>query len=90
MGLIGQIVTLPLAPARGTHWVVRQLVQAAEREYYDPAPVRAALAELERELLDGRISEADFDRREDELLDELDWREEQQRRLDAAAPPQGT
>lgn len=90
MGLIGQIVTLPLAPVRGTHWVVRQLLENAEREYYDPAPVRAALAELERDLLAGRITEEDFDHREDELLDELDWREEQQRRLGSGAPPHET
>ena len=90
MGLIGQIVTLPLAPVRGTHWVIQQLLETAERETYDPAPVRAALAELERELLDGRLSEAGFDRQEDELLDELAWREEQQRRLDSGSPPHQT
>jgi cytochrome c-type biogenesis protein CcmH/NrfG len=90
MGLIGQIVTLPLAPVRGTHWVIRQLLETAEREYYDPAPVRAALVELERELLDGRIGEEEFDRHEDELLEELAWREEQQRRLDTGHRPQET
>lgn len=71
MGLISGILTLPLAPARGTVWVLDQLLLTAEREYYDPAPVREALAELERALLDGRIDEEEFDRREDELLDRL-------------------
>ncbi|MFD7614716.1 gas vesicle protein GvpG [Streptomyces sp. NPDC059828] len=72
MGLITGILTLPLAPVRGTAWVLDQLVLAAEREYYDPAPVRSALAALEQDLITGRITDEEFDRREDELLDRLD------------------
>ncbi|MEV8398401.1 gas vesicle protein GvpG [Streptomyces niveus] len=83
MGLITQILTLPLAPVRGSVWVLDQVVLAAEREYYDPHPVRAELAGLEKELLSGAISEEEFDRREDELLDRLDEIEEHQRRLRA-------
>jgi hypothetical protein len=52
-----------------------QLVLTAERQYYDPEPVRRQLAELEQELLDGRVTEEEFDRIEDELLDELEWRQ---------------
>lgn len=81
MGLVSQILTLPLAPVRGTGWVVEQVVRTAEEEYYDPAPVRAELRALEQALLEGRIDEAEFDRREDELLDALEWLEEQQRQL---------
>jgi len=72
MGLLSQIVTLPLAPVRGIVWVAERVQEAAENEYYDPAPVHRALAELERQLLDGEIDEETFDRREDELLDRLD------------------
>lgn len=72
MGLLTGILTLPLAPLRGTIWVAEQIQNAAEAEYYDPAPVRKALVELERALLDGRIDEDEYDRREDELLDRLD------------------
>lgn len=81
MGLITQILTLPLAPVRGTVWVLDQLVLTAENEYYDPEPVRAELARLEQELLDGRIDEAEFDRREDELLDRLEWLESRRQHL---------
>lgn len=81
MGLVSQILTLPLAPVRGTGWVVEQVLRTAEEEYYDPAPVRAELRALEQSLLDGRIDEAEFDRREDELLDALEWLEERQRQL---------
>ncbi|WP_314173154.1 gas vesicle protein GvpG [Streptomyces winkii] len=79
MGLITQLLTLPLAPVRGAVWVMDQLVLTAEQQYYDPEPVRLRLAELERELLGGRISEEEFDRIEDDLLDELEWRQAWQR-----------
>ncbi|GAA3829829.1 gas vesicle protein GvpG [Streptomyces phyllanthi] len=72
MGLLTGLLTLPLAPLRTTIWVAEQLQYAAEEEYYDPAPVRQALVELERALLDGRIDEDEYDRREDELLDRLE------------------
>ncbi|MBE1534555.1 gas vesicle protein GvpG [Actinomadura algeriensis] len=81
MGLITQVLTLPLAPVRGVGWVLDQVVQTAEQEYYDPAPVRAELRELERALLEGRIDEEEFDRREDELLDRLMWLEERWREI---------
>ncbi|MGW6914177.1 gas vesicle protein GvpG [Kitasatospora sp. NPDC054939] len=72
MGLFTQILTLPLAPVRGTVWVLERVVEAAEDEYYDPAPVERELAALEKALLAGDIDEEAFDRREDELLDRLD------------------
>ncbi|MEK0098123.1 gas vesicle protein GvpG [Streptomyces sp. A475] len=72
MGLFTQLVTLPLAPVRGVIWTVDRVLEAAEKEYYDPAPVQAELAELERQLLSGQIDEETFDRREDELLDRLE------------------
>ncbi|MEW2402942.1 gas vesicle protein GvpG [Streptomyces sp. NPDC046862] len=72
MGLLTGILTLPLAPVRATLWAAEQLQYAAEEQYYDPAPVRRALTELERDLLEGRIGEDEYDRREDELLNQLD------------------
>ncbi|MFD0142744.1 MULTISPECIES: gas vesicle protein GvpG [unclassified Streptomyces] len=72
MGLLTGVLTLPLAPLRGTAWVVDQVLLAAEREYYDPEPVRAALAALVDDLANGRVDAEEFDRREDALLDRLD------------------
>ncbi|MER6997127.1 gas vesicle protein GvpG [Streptomyces sp. NPDC000410] len=84
MGLFTQLATLPLAPVRGVAWVVERVLEAAEDEYYDPAPIQRELAELEAELVAGRIDEATFDRREDELLDRLEeireFRQEGRRR----------
>lgn len=83
MGLITQILTLPLAPVRGTAWVIDRVLLTAELETYDPEPVRRELAALEQALLDGRINDEEFDRQEDALLDTLEWFESRQRQLRA-------
>ncbi|WP_326599827.1 gas vesicle protein GvpG [Streptomyces sp. NBC_01803] len=72
MGLLREILLLPLAPARGAGWVLEQVVAEAERQYYDPSVVQRELAGLEEELISGLIDEGEFDRREDELLERLD------------------
>jgi hypothetical protein len=71
MGLVSEILSLPLAPVRVAFWTVSQVVDAAEREYYSPAANRGALAELSRQYDGGLISAEEFDVREDELLDRL-------------------
>ncbi|MFI1618869.1 gas vesicle protein GvpG [Streptomyces lydicus] len=71
-GLLTHLATLPLAPVRGVAWVMERVVEAAEDEAYDPAPVEQELARLEEQLLAGEIDEETFDRREDELLDRLE------------------
>jgi cytochrome c-type biogenesis protein CcmH/NrfG len=86
MGLLTGLLTLPLAPLRGTAWVVDQVIAQAEREAYDPEPVLRRLAALERDLVEGRIDEEEFDAREDELLDRLDRLEA--RRSGAVPPPE--
>ncbi|MFF5636107.1 gas vesicle protein GvpG [Streptomyces sp. NPDC012825] len=72
MGLLTQLLMLPVAPVRGAVWVAQRVVEQAEDEYYDPAPVWRELRELESRLVRGEIDQEAFDRREDELLDRLD------------------
>ncbi|KAB1990645.1 gas vesicle protein GvpG [Streptomyces triticiradicis] len=72
MGLLTQLVTLPLAPVRGVAWVMDRVLEAAEDEYYDPEPIRLQLAQLERQLVAGEIDEETFDQIEDQLLDRLE------------------
>ncbi|GGS40222.1 gas vesicle protein GvpG [Streptomyces violaceus] len=72
MGLISEVLLLPLAPARGSAWAIRQVVQEAERIYYDPSTIRAELARLEEQMEAGEITEEEFDRLEDDLLDRLE------------------
>ncbi|MGW3497654.1 gas vesicle protein GvpG [Streptomyces sp. NPDC001020] len=72
MGLLTEVLLLPFAPARGSLWAIRQVIAEAERQYYDPVTVRAELALLERRLEEGEITEEEFDREEDALLDRLE------------------
>ncbi|MFJ4974014.1 gas vesicle protein GvpG [Streptomyces coeruleorubidus] len=72
MGLISEVLLLPFAPVRGSAWAIRQVVQEAERIYYDPATIRAELARLEEQLESGEITEEEFDSLEDDLLDRLE------------------
>ncbi|GAA0589562.1 gas vesicle protein GvpG [Streptomyces crystallinus] len=74
MGLLKELLLLPAAPVRGTFWVLEQVVAQAEQQYYDPSAIRNELALLEEKLMAGEIDEAEFDRREDELLDRLENR----------------
>ncbi|MFD5385486.1 gas vesicle protein GvpG [Streptomyces sp. NPDC127074] len=52
--------------------MLRQVVAAAEREYYDPANIQRALAELEAQLDQGVIDGQEFEQQEDVLLDRLE------------------
>ncbi|MFF0430927.1 gas vesicle protein GvpG [Streptomyces sp. NPDC004327] len=72
MGMLAKLLTAPLLPVRLVTWAAERVLDQANEEYYDPGPVYAALAELERSLLDGEIDQATFDSQEDELLDRLD------------------
>lgn len=71
MGLLTHLLTLPMAPVRAVTWVAQRVVDQAEQEYCDPAPVWRRLGELEQQLLRGEIDQETFDRQEDELIDRL-------------------
>jgi len=71
MGLITGLLTLPLAPVRGVAWVADKLVDLAEQELYDVDAIYAELRELSADLEAGRITEDEFDRVEDVLLQRL-------------------
>jgi gas vesicle protein GvpG len=71
MGLITGLLTLPLAPVRGTVWVAEQLLAEAERQMDDPAYIEQRLADAEASYERGEISEEEFELLEDELLRRL-------------------
>jgi hypothetical protein len=72
LGLFTGLLLLPLAPVRGTVWIAEQLVAEAERELDDERVVRRLLLEAEAALERGELSEAEYDRIEDELLERLE------------------
>lgn len=68
MGLLTGLLTLPLAPVRGTIWVAERLLEEAERELNDPAVLEQQLDEAEAAVERGELSQDEFDVLEDELL----------------------
>jgi hypothetical protein len=72
MGLIGGLLSLPLAPAKGLVWVVNQVVEEADAQLHDPRRIRAELADAAAALERGKIDEATYEEIEDELLERLD------------------
>ena len=71
MGLLTALVTLPLAPVRGTMWVAEMLLEEAERQLNDPAVVEQQLLEAEAAYERGEMTEEEFADIEDELLARL-------------------
>jgi gas vesicle protein GvpG len=68
VGLFTGLLTLPLAPVRGTIWVAERLLEEAERQLDDPALLEQQLDEAEAALERGEISREEFEELEDELL----------------------
>ena len=71
MGLITGILTLPLAPLRGTVAAAEQILRHAEDRYYDPAVVRRELEDVDRLRRSGRIDEETAADWEEELVERL-------------------
>lgn len=73
MGLLTSLLTLPVAgPIKGALWVMEQVHEAAEAEFYDPGAIKRALVVLERQLDAGEIDEETFEQAEALLLDRLE------------------
>ena len=71
MGLL-KLLTFPVSvPAAGGKWVLQTLLNEAERKLYDEAAIHQQMADLEAEYQTGRLSDADFDRQEEALLERL-------------------
>lgn len=71
VGLFTGLMTLPLAPVRGTVWVAEQVREQAERDYYDPGRIRRQLEEVDRARAEGSISQDDATAAEEELVQRL-------------------
>ena len=71
MGLISGLLTLPLAPVRGTVWLADRIAEQAENELYDESAIRSGLLELEQARESGELDEDEIDAAEDALLERL-------------------
>lgn len=68
MGLISGLLTLPLAPVRGTVWVAEQVQREAERQYYDPGLIRRRLEEIDDARQAGELTADEAADLEEQLL----------------------
>lgn len=95
MGLFTQLLTLPLAPVRGTAWVAQVLHEEAERQLYDEAAIRRELIELELAFERGELAADERDEREQRLIERLEvareraWAAQQELAELQAAEPAG-
>jgi hypothetical protein len=71
VGLITGLLTLPLAPVRGTIWLAEQLAEAAENELYDEKRILRELMDLEMQEAEGTLAPEERRVREDDLLERL-------------------
>jgi len=71
MGLISGLLTLPLAPIRGTVWLAERIQEQAELEMNDESAIRKGLLELDAARASGEFDEAELDAAENELLERL-------------------
>jgi hypothetical protein len=71
MGLLTGLLSLPVAPLRGTIAVADQVLRQAEQEFYDPARIRAELAEVARRREDGTLTDDEATEWEDALIERL-------------------
>jgi hypothetical protein len=71
MGLISGLLTLPLAPVRGTAWLAERIQEQAENELYDENAIRAQLLEIEAARDAGEIGEEEATQAEDVLIERL-------------------
>jgi hypothetical protein len=70
VGLIKEIVLLPLAPARGTLWVAERIADQVEEERYGGASASERLDRLEQAKRAGELDEQEAAEREEDVLEE--------------------
>ena len=71
MGLLSGLLSLPVAPLRGTIAVAEQVLRQAEDQFYDPARIRAELEEVARRREDGTLTDDEATAWEDALIERL-------------------
>jgi hypothetical protein len=71
MGLITGLLTLPLAPVRGTVWLAERILEEAESQYYDERAIQAQLMGIDAAREAGEIDPETAAEAEDILLERL-------------------
>ncbi len=71
MGLITGLLTLPLAPVRGTVWIAERIQEQADQEMTDESAIQEGLLQLEVARSRGEVGEDEIEAAENELLERL-------------------
>ena len=72
MGLVTGLLTLPLAPVRGTIWIAERLREQAELELDPDERLRRRLEELALAYELGELTDEEYEEAEAELIAVLD------------------
>jgi hypothetical protein len=81
MGLLTNILLAPfLGPIYGTRWTLDKVDRVVREQLTDDTPIKEELMELQLQLETGDIDDAEYARREAELMRRLrevrEWREQ--------------
>ena len=71
MGLITGLLTLPLAPVRGTIWLAQIIQAEVENRESDETSIMSALQGLESARATGDFSDEEIEEAENELVEKL-------------------
>lgn len=72
MGLLTEIILLPLAPVRGVGWLAKQLEEEARRQQaQQERNIEGALQDLDRRRAAGELSDEEAAALEEELIEGL-------------------
>ena len=70
MGLIKELVLLPVAPLRFTVWVAEQVADEADRQQYSVGAGVRQIDEIEESREKGEISEEEAEERQGEIIEQ--------------------
>jgi hypothetical protein len=71
MGIVTGLLTLPLAPVRGTMWIAEKLQAEAERELDDPERLRRQLENVQVAYELGEMDLDEYEQVEEQILARL-------------------
>jgi Gas vesicle protein G len=71
VGLLKELVLLPLAPVRGTAWVADQIAEEADRRLYDEDNIKREMIQLDLDYEEGELSDEEREAMENDLLERL-------------------
>jgi hypothetical protein len=71
MGLIGNVLLLPLAPVRGVTWVAGVIADEADRQMAESASPARALEELAAATANGEISPQEAEAMEAQIIERM-------------------